>query len=78
MRIPIIDSSLHRDMGSRGLVETDRRKIDDYKLKSKMMTTAASTRDEINNIKEKLGEIDNLKSDMQEIKSLLKNLVNKE
>ena len=65
-------------MGSRGLVETDRRKIDDYKLKSKMMTTAASTRDEINNIKEKLGEIDNLKSDMQEIKSLLKNLVNKE
>lgn len=65
-------------MNSRGLVETDRRKIDDYRLKSKIMTAAESTRDEINSIKEKLGEIDNLKSDIQEIKSLLKNLVNKE
>lgn len=78
MRIPILESSLQRDMRSRGLVETDRKKAEDYKLKSRMMNTAVAAHDEINSIKEKLADIDSLKSDMQEIKSLLKNLVNKE
>ena len=78
MRIPILDSTLNRDMRSRAVIETDVRKAEEYKVKSKMMNTAKSAHDEINTIKEKLCEIDTLKNDMLEIKALLKCLVNKE
>lgn len=78
LRIPILDSSLNRDMKSRAIIETDLRKAEEYKTKSMMMNTAKSAHSEINMIKEKLNEIDNLKNDMMEIKALLKSIVNKE
>jgi muconolactone delta-isomerase len=78
MRIQIKDKTLQRDMQSRGLVETDLRKVEEYRTRSLMLNTAKANQDEINTIKEKLGEIDNLKEDLFEIKNLLKSLVNKE
>ena len=65
-------------MQSRGLVETDRKKIEEYRTRSLMLNAAKVNQDEINSIKEKLCEIDNLKDDLSEIKTLLKSLVNKE
>lgn len=78
MRIQIKDKTLQRDMQSKGLVETDLRKVEEYRTRSIMMNAAKSNQEEINNIKEKLGEIDNLKEDLFEIKTLLKSLINKE
>lgn len=78
MRIQIKDKTLQRDMKSRGIVETDLRKVEEYRTRSLMLNTAKSNQEEINSIKEKLGEIDSLKDDLSEIKTLLKSLVNKE
>lgn len=77
MRIQIKDRTLQRDMQSKGLVETDLRKVEEYKTRSLMMNAAKSNQEEINIIKERLSEIDNIKSDMSEIKKLLSALVNK-
>jgi hypothetical protein len=75
MRIQIPGSTLNRDMGSRGLIETDRAKAEEYKVKAKMLNDARCTQDEINTIKQKISEIDNIKTDLNEIKELLKGLV---
>lgn len=77
MRIDIKDKTLQRDMYSKGIIETDLRKVEEYKTRSLMLNTAKSNKEEINSIKEKLSEIDSLKSDMNEIKQLLNALVNK-
>lgn len=75
MRIQIPGSTLNRDMGSRGLIETDRAKADEYKMRSKIMNDSRCTQEEINTIKQKISEIDNIKTDLNEIKELLKGLV---
>lgn len=66
-KVPIPDSTLHREINSKALVETDKRKADDYLAKRKMLTSTKNMQEEINT----------LKNDMQEIKELLKGLVNK-
>lgn len=66
-RVQIPDTSLLRDINSRGIIETDRKKAEDYLMKSKMMTKSKNLEEEINT----------LKNDMKEIKDLLKGLVNK-
>ena len=76
--VKIIDSTLSRDMRSRGLVETDRAKADEYLMKSRMIKGNIAAQDEINTIKAKLAEIDSVKSDLVEIKNLLNCLINKE
>ena len=76
--VKIIDSTLSRDIRSRGLVETDRAKADEYLMKSKMIKGNLAAQDEINTIKAKLAEIDSVKSDLAEIKNLLNCLINKE
>lgn len=66
-RVHIPETTLQRDIRSRGLIETDRKKADDYIAKAKMLAKSKNLEDEINT----------LKKDMQEIKDLLKGLVNK-
>lgn len=78
MRVQIKDSTLQRDMRSRGLIETNLAKAEEYRTRSLMMNTAKSNQEEINSIKQKLNEIDTLKDDLSEIKVLLRSLVNKE
>lgn len=66
-RVQIPDTSLLRDINSRGIIETDRKKAEDYLMKSKMMAKSKNLEEEINT----------LKNDMKEIKDLLKGLINK-
>lgn len=66
-KVNIPETTYVRDIYSRALLETDRAKADEYKVKSKMLSSSKSMQDQINN----------LKQDMQEIKELLKGLVNK-
>jgi DNA-binding transcriptional regulator YhcF (GntR family) len=78
MRVGIKETTYQRDIKSRGIVETDRRKAEEYRTKSMMMNAAKTNKEEINMIKEKLADVDTLKHDMAEIKDLLKSLINKE
>lgn len=65
MYVKIVDSTLNRDMRSRGLVETDVRKAQEYKEKAAMMNKARTVQEEINT----------LKNDISEIKEMLKALI---
>lgn len=73
--IKIPETSLNRDMNSRGLVETDTRKIKEYREKTLMANKAKLAQDEISNIKKRLDEMDVIKNDIVEIKALLQGLV---
>jgi hypothetical protein len=64
--VNIPDTTLMRDIKSRGLVETDISKKEDYKVRSAQFNAQKRQQDDINN----------LKSDMEEIKNLLKGLIN--
>ena len=66
-RVNIPDTTLQREVHSRGLVETDKKKAEDYLVKTRMFNKSKNLEEEINT----------LKSDMKEIKDLLKGLVNK-
>jgi hypothetical protein len=66
-----------RDMHSKALVSNNRKELDEYRLKRKLINDMNSKNEEINTIKAKIEEIDTLKTDIQEIKSLLSRLVNK-
>ena len=63
--INIPDTTLMRDMRSRGLIETDPSKKEEYKVRSAQLTASKKQQEDINN----------LKSDMAEIKNLLKGLI---
>jgi hypothetical protein len=65
MHVNIPKTTFVRDIKNRALLETDKRKAEDYKAKQKMFENDASIRSELNQ----------LKSDMTEIKELLKGLV---
>lgn len=67
MKVKIPETTLTRDIKNRALLETDRSKLDEYRIKSKMLNANKNMQEEINT----------LKNDMQEIKELLKGLVNK-
>lgn len=67
MKVNIPETTLTRDIKNRALLETDKSKVHEYHLKSKMMNSNKSMQEQINT----------LKQDMNEIKELLKGLVNK-
>jgi len=75
MRVSIPDSTFQRDIHSRGLIETDRKKVEDYKARSKMLSGVRSSQEDINSIKDQLSEIQALKNEMAEIKELLRGLI---
>ena len=64
--VNIPDTTLLRDVNSRALIETDTSKKEEYKVRSAQLTAQKRQQEDINN----------LKSDMEEIKNLLKGLVN--
>jgi len=69
--VQIPGTSLVRDTNSMGLINRDRNGLEDYNAKRKFL---ASQKDEINNVKM---ELINVKTDMQEIKQLLLQLMDK-
>lgn len=77
MKIQTENQAFLRDTHSKALLMKDSKQADDYKLKSKLMKAAKERDQEINSIKEKLSEFDVLRQDVEEIKNLLKGLVNK-
>lgn len=77
IKINTENPSYQRDMHSKALISNDKKELNEYMMKRKMLISMKSRDEEINTIKEKLGEIDGLKSDLQEIKTLLNGLVNR-
>lgn len=73
--IDIPKTTMKRDMRSRGLVETDVSKKEDYKTRSATLNSQKRMQEEINTIKENLSKIDKLESSIEEIKNLLKGLI---
>ena len=69
--VQIPGTSLVRDTNSMGLINRDRNGLEDYNAKRKILATQ---KDEINNVKM---ELINVKNDMQEIKQLLLQLMDK-
>jgi len=66
---------LLRDKKSNAILNIDRKTADDYRAKVQMLKQTQQQKDEINIIKEKLSEVDQIKSDLAEIKNLLKGLL---
>lgn len=73
--IDIPKTTMKRDMRSRGLVETNVSKKEDYKTRSATLNSQKRMQEEINTIKENLSKIDKLESSIEEIKNLLKGLI---
>jgi len=71
MLIQIPNTTLVRDTNSMGLINKDRNGLEEYNMKRKLLATQ---KEEINNIK---AELSGVKSDMQEIKQLLLQLMDK-
>lgn len=69
--IQIPGTSLYRDTNSMGLINRDRNGLEDYNTKRKLLATQ---KEEINNVKM---ELISVKNDMQEIKQLLLQLMDK-
>lgn len=65
---------LRKDVHTGAILLSDRNIANEYKTKKNMMRSVRDVNVEINSIKEKLSEIDNLRTDMQEIKELLRGL----
>jgi len=70
-RVNIVDSTLERDMRSRGLVETDSRKRDEYRVKRKLVNNTKNQYDEITKLK---NDISDLQTSISELKELIKGL----
>lgn len=68
---------LIKDKSSGAVLLSDRSAIDEYRAKKAMFQTKRDMDSEINNLKEKVAKIDNLESDLKDIKELLQRIVNK-
>ena len=71
MFIKVKDTNFKRDTNSMALVNSDVAGLNDYKTKRKLLSTQ---REEINSIR---SEMDCIKTDVVEIKSLLRQLLEK-
>ncbi len=71
MKVTIPGTTLQRDTKSMALLQSDKRAVDDYNVKKKILQETRSNQTVINTMKE---EISSLKSDLEEIKQLLKGL----
>ena len=69
----VFDSTLERDMYSKALVEKDLAKAKDYLIRRKQIQEAKNQKtDEINSVADRL---DNLESQMSDIKDMLQQLL---
>jgi hypothetical protein len=71
MYVKVKDANFVRDTNSMALINTDRKAINEYQEKMRM---AKVQKDEINNIK---SEIADVRGDVQEIKMMLTQLLDK-
>lgn len=71
MEIKVTDTTYVRDTRSNALVNKDIGGLNDYKMKRKL---AEAQKHEINNVKK---QMESIKSDVEEIKELMRQLLNK-
>lgn len=71
----IAETTYGRDLNSFGIIETDYRKIEEYKTKSKIFTDTKKMQNEIILMRQRLDEFESIKSDVAEIKEMLKGIV---
>ena len=68
---------LLRDPVSGAIVKVDRKEVDEYRRQKAMINNSKSIQDDLLDLKEKYKDFENIKSELQEIKNLLKEIVNK-
>jgi len=71
MQVQVTGTTFYRDTSSMALVNRDSSGLEEYKAKRKF---AEVQRQEINNIKQ---QMESIKGDVQEIKTLMQQLLNK-
>lgn len=71
MKVDIPGTTYQRDIDTKAILQTDRRAIDEYNVKRKLLNDRKAQEASINTMKE---EIAGLKTDMDELKSLIKGL----
>lgn len=82
MKVQTENGSFLRDTHSKALLMKDRKQVDDYKLRSKLLKAAQSKEDEINTLKTQVADIENtlhndVMSRLDEITNILKGIVSK-
>lgn len=81
MKVQTENNSFLRDTHSKALLMRDSKQADDYKLKSRLLKAAKTRDEEINTLKNDVininSELVKVNDTMDEIKNLLKGLVNK-
>lgn len=73
--LPIKNSTLARDMKSLGLVETDPKKIDEYKHKKLMATSIQEQQQLKENVTNLQKDVESIKTGMDKIFNMLEKLV---
>lgn len=68
---------LIKDKSSGAVLFSDKSAADDYRAKKAMLQKNRDMSSEINSLKEKVAKIDQVESDLKEIKELLNRIVNK-
>jgi hypothetical protein len=70
-------TDLLKDVTSGALLSIDRKAAQEYREKKVMLNTKKESELQLLEMKNKLAEIDTLRNDLNEIKSLLREIVNK-
>jgi hypothetical protein len=70
-------ADLLKDMTSGALLSIDRKAAQEYREKKVLLNTKKESQLQLEEVKLKLSEIDTLRDDINEIKSLLREIVNK-
>ena len=68
---------LLKDMTSGALLSIDKKAAQEYREKKALLNSRKESDLQLSQVKEKLAEIDSLRNDLNEIKSLLREIVNK-
>jgi hypothetical protein len=68
---------LLKDMTSGALLSIDKKAAQEYREKKALLNNRRESQQHLEDVKKKLLEIDELRNDLNEIKSLLKEIVNK-
>ena len=68
---------LLKDTTSGALLSIDKKAAQEYREKKALLNSRKESDLQLSQVKEKLAEIDSLRNDLNEIKSLLKEIVNK-
>ena len=70
-------NDLLKDMTSGALLSIDKKAAQEYREKNALLNNKKESDLQLSQVKEKLAEIDSLRNDLNEIKNLLREIVNK-